>query len=223
MKGGIVTDITQDGIKHLRFPSLDATHDFNLLMDNHETALMNLILPRLKKTDVVLDVGAHIGSWTIRMGKRVQTVIAYEPVPRTYEILNENVKLNELDHAVLLNLGASNFNGKLIMHSHCSYAQYSMSEIPKAGSNQNLPDIEVRVEKLNNMMKRIEACDFIKIDVESHEAEVLQGADKLLETYRPELLIEVHDDKKLELIKSMLRPYGYDFSNEISYCHLHCY
>jgi 16S rRNA C967 or C1407 C5-methylase (RsmB/RsmF family) len=56
------------------------------------------------KNSTLIDIGAHAGSFTVKMAKRVHDIIAFEPNPRTFEFLVQNIKLKETENKTLLML-----------------------------------------------------------------------------------------------------------------------
>jgi len=58
---------------------------------------------KLSKDDVVLDAGAFIGDFTIKVARKVKEVVAVEPLPWAFKILKKNVEMNELKNVTLVN------------------------------------------------------------------------------------------------------------------------
>ncbi|WP_414399286.1 FkbM family methyltransferase [Synechococcus sp. B60.2] len=80
----------------------------------------------------------------------------------------------------------------------------------KAGENQEGRTIaQTRLRRVDGIVQGfgLERCDFLIIDVEGYEGEVLRGADAVLRRFRPRLYIEIHDT--WDEIESLLRAYGY--------------
>jgi tRNA G37 N-methylase Trm5 len=61
----------------------------------------------LKEDDVVLDVGANIGAFTIRVARKVKRVIAIESEPQNFRLLLENIKINNIQNVLPINLAVS--------------------------------------------------------------------------------------------------------------------
>lgn len=62
---------------------------------------------RSRKDDVVLDVGANIGIFTLKVAKNVKRVISVKPEPQNFSILSKNIAANYLSNVTLLNLAVS--------------------------------------------------------------------------------------------------------------------
>ena len=71
----------------------------------------------LEEDDIVLDVGAHVGAFSIMSSKRLNKglVISFEPHPDTYQLLKLNVYLNGLKNIVPLNIAVADFRGKTVL------------------------------------------------------------------------------------------------------------
>ena len=133
---------------------------------------------RLQKGDVVIDVGAHVGMFTIKAARQVGEeglVIAIEPEPRNLMLLEQNVKGNNLSNVVIVGKAVSESpdRGKLYLGDD-SYGHSLAWQTPRF--------VEVEIDSLDNIVSRLklERVNFIKIDVEGMELEVLKGAEKIL-------------------------------------------
>lgn len=125
--------------------------------------------PNIKKGDVVVDAGASWGSYSITAGLLGAQVHAFEPDPRIYPEFLTNIELNRLTDSIkTYNLGLSNQNRKI--------------------NWEELKDMEVRT--LDSV--HIDNLDFIKIDVDGQELELLEGARETLIKDKPKILLEAH-------------------------------
>lgn len=141
----------------------------------HEYRDMGFLLHFLRPGDLFLDIGANIGSYTVLAAGAVGAdAIAVEPIPSTFESLENNIRLNRLGSKVSAKcVGLSDKSGILRFTSNLDTVNHVAIE-----SEQN-DVIEVPVMSVD------ELCDgrvpvLIKIDVEGHEKAVLLGAVKTL-------------------------------------------
>jgi len=125
--------------------------------------------PNIKPGDNVVDAGAGWGAYAITAGLLGANVWAYEPHPTYVMDLAENVKLNGLMDKIHM------FQAGLSVTDHVT----DWDEL------QN-----VRMLSLDEHLHR--KIDFIKIDVEGQELEVLKGASQTISRYKPRILIEAH-------------------------------
>jgi FkbM family methyltransferase len=158
-----------------------------------------------------LDVGAWWGPWTYWLSRRVTEVHTFEPVPHMAAFLREVTRPNVTIH----NLALSDTAGSAVLHvpsgGQGSEGRSTLHEPPFS----NAQEITVALTPLDDvdLPPRI---GFIKVDVEGHEMQVLQGAVKTITTHRPNLLIEVesHDDRldRVDEVVDFLGELGYSAS-----------
>lgn len=140
--------------------------------DTFEQANLDLALSFVKKFDVAVDCGAHVGSWTRYMSSKFDFVAAFEPNPANYECLLLNAPFNNV---VPFPMGLSDSTGNADL----------------AGGNNSgcwhvVPGDSIKLITLPDFG----ALDFIKIDVEGLEDKVIRGAIGQIRKYRPIVLIE---------------------------------
>jgi FkbM family methyltransferase len=131
------------------------------------------------KDSVVVDIGAHIGTFTVPIAEYVQTVIAFEPVEQTLTLLRENVTRNT--HNVDIRT--------VVLGSTAGSASLLVRKEENAGANTLIPGGDIPVTTLD---VEVTHADFIKIDVEGMEYEVLMGGTQLLATASPTVFFEVN-------------------------------
>jgi len=140
------------------------------------------LLESARQSEVVFDVGAHMGYYTEQFADHAKgEVHAFEPNLESFEHLQRNVKLNDFQNAVLKPLGVSSSPGELTLQVPRNEASGSASFQEHHGLGASDP-VMAKVTTLDdyfaaNDLKRI---DTMKIDVEGHELEVIKGANQLL-------------------------------------------
>jgi FkbM family methyltransferase len=156
-----------------------------------------------KDGDIVVDIGAHIGRYTIINSKRVGEngkVIAIEAHPDNFEILNRNIKLNKLTNVIPLNYAVYSKQTKLKLYlpvEEPGFTIYNTVMVNRTASEEKFT--EVNANTLDNILLQqngISHADinWIKIDVEGAELEVLKGARSILSKSKDiSLLIEIHN------------------------------
>lgn len=164
----------------------------------------------LGKGDVFVDVGAHIGKYTVLIAKVVGDeglVIAVEPHPENYKTLMENVKLNNLKNVIALRMAAWSKEGKLKLFIGDSHSHHSIIRDYGFGS------IYVQARTLDKVFEelKVEKIDYIKIDVEGAELEVLKGLVKTFKKHSPTVIVEVwKDPTKIKKIMNFVHKIGYE-------------
>jgi len=160
---------------------------------------------------VFYDVGSHIGVFAISAARIIGpqgAVYAFEPDPKNVRLIKENARRNSL--ALEIIPGAvwkcsGRFPFWLASDSDPSRMGGHL------GGNELNSLISVNTFSLDDFSREHRPPSFIKIDVEGAEAEVLEGARNTIITHRPNLLIEIHNDKALCRVSTLLQEYGYDF------------
>ncbi|MDX2111061.1 MAG: FkbM family methyltransferase [Verrucomicrobiota bacterium] len=203
--------------------------DFSIfLLGAFEPADLKTYTGLIKPGDIILDIGANVGAHTLHFarltGPRGQ-VFAFEATEFAFDKMRENLRLNpELSKVVepwhaLLNSGASGSSPSEIYSSWPLHAteqkhQHHGGALKTVG-HASVISLDEFIHKKN--LKRV---DFIKIDVDGNEYEVLQGATKLLSNFKPTILIElsphVHDEKdpsQWDKLISLLVNSGYIFES----------
>ncbi|MCP8315419.1 MAG: FkbM family methyltransferase, partial [archaeon] len=162
----------------------------------------------IRNGDIVIDVGAHVGTFTLRATRRVGNglVIAVEPNPLNYKLLMENIRRNKLENTVALNLALSSYNGVARLYM-CGV----MSSIMHHVSNEY---IEVPVKKLDDVVNelKIEKVDMIKMDAEGAELEILKGAENTLKRNNIHLAIAAyHAPTEVQEVSKFLLDKEFEF------------
>jgi FkbM family methyltransferase len=141
--------------------------------DVFEQENLDLALSFVKKTRVAIDGGAHVGSWTRYLAKRFHFVAAFEPNPENFECLCANT------------LGLSNV-GISRAGLSATFGSFGLASGNNSGCWHLVEGDGVTTVPLPDYG----ALDFLKLDIEGHEAEVLKASEAILTRYRPIVLIE---------------------------------
>jgi FkbM family methyltransferase len=172
--------------------------DFKI-MTIHEDDIIKRFTP--KEGDIVIDIGAHIGLYTIISSKRVGAngkVVAIEAHPGNFEMLNSNIKLNQLTNVIPLNYAVHSKETKVKLYlpsGESGFTKYNT--IMPNWINAQEKFVEVNANTLDYLLQlneiRQEEVNWIKIDVEGAEFEVLKGATNVLSKSKDiAILMELH-------------------------------
>lgn len=177
----------------------------------------------LRPGDTFIDIGANMGIYALLAAKKVATtgqVHAFEPSPREWKRLQENIALNHLQQIRANPCAVSNQLGtltlKIASDKHAGHNTLA-SRLPYGGPTLGLQPVPVTTLDHYCQENKLTQVDLIKIDVEGAEAFVLAGARETLKRFRPHLIIEVLDGALAchgvvaSEIESMLRDCGYEF------------
>ena len=155
-----------------------------------------------------IDVGAHAGLYSLRMSKLFARVYAFEPnEDLTADLINYNP-----GNIVVSHIGLSSEPGEATLFIPLlgdlpltGWASLSAGSCPATEDHLTRP---VKLQTLDSL--NLDRISFIKIDVEGHELEVLQGASRALTEFRPTVLVEIKQ-------RNLKRVLG--FFEEIDYAH----
>jgi FkbM family methyltransferase len=170
------------------------------LYGEREEQEVQFVLSLVKEGDVVIDVGANIGTLTLPLAKKA-TVHAFEPQGRMFELLQENVQQNHLP-VECHQFGLGEAFGKAALPPIDYDAENNFGGVSLyAGS-------DIKVATLDSF--NLERCELIKIDVEGMEAQVLKGAKATIEKFKPLLYVENDRLDKSAALIDLIRSYGYE-------------
>ncbi|MHA2401413.1 MAG: FkbM family methyltransferase [Candidatus Kariarchaeaceae archaeon] len=153
---------------------------------------LNIVASYITKTErhgTFLDVGGHIGTMSIPFSLMYDNVHAFEPCETNYKFLTENIKTNEINNVHAHNVAVSNRVSKVSVFRHYEH---------NSGCYAVKDDSEGSVDCITLDDLGFEDVDFVKIDVQGKELEVLEGAINTIRKYKPLLMIEVTDKEQTE-------------------------
>ncbi len=142
----------------------------------------------LKSGDVVIDVGANIGTHTVFFSKKVcpgGMVYSFEPQRITFEFLCANVALNGLVNVTPIQAGAGDRAFETIIPVLDPSITQNFGNLNIEGHSAGE---KIRVLPLDAL--ELQRCNLIKIDTEGMELKVLHGAEKTIQNCRPFLFVE---------------------------------
>lgn len=152
------------------------TKEWEQWMYDYEPATTDYLKNHVKRGDIALDIGAHVGYYTLLFAELVGPdgrVYAFEPNPDMMKVLKFNVKSNGFENVTFIQKAASDFTGKTRLYVPEVTDTASLN--PMTGVRKIIEIESVRVDDLN-----IGQIDFVKIDVEGAEFRVLKGMDEAL-------------------------------------------
>ncbi len=187
--------------------------DDNLGPDPHEASL-EPCLRELLGSGVFVDVGAHVGRWTVRLSGQANKVIAIEANPETCRVLEQNIELNGLTNVQVVEMVAWD-----------SYESFRLSDPTgriRGASTRVSPSKsgEVRGFPLDDILAAADEVDLIKLDVEGADLHVLRGLAGTLQRLSPVLFVEDHSIYGLyrqEELFQLLTELGYSWRSAPSY------
>lgn len=175
----------------------------------YEAELLPIFKSGIKKGYTAVDVGAHQGTYTTLFASLVGsgTVMSFEPHPDNMWYLQKNIDENRhrwSDATITVNEVAlgDEVGMKNLRCWRNATGRHQLIE----GENPDY-SIPVSITKLDNIPMR--EVDFIKIDVEHHEAHVLNGARITIREFKPDILVEVHSAENSVMVAQFGQDMGY--------------
>jgi FkbM family methyltransferase len=180
---------------------------------------------KLREGDIVVDIGANIGTFSVKAGKvvgKTGKVISIELGGNSLSMLKKNVAVNKLENVEVISKGvwSNQTKQKLYLSNlawgHCANSIYNESSL---GTRDKSKFEEVEVDTLDNILRElnVKKVDFIKMDIEGSEIEALKGMDETLKNKDLKIAGEYHIIKGKSTynnISLQLRAKGFEICRE---------
>lgn len=157
----------------------------------------------LKPEDVAIEVGANIGALTIPLARRCKKVFTFEPQPESFVLLRTNLEINGINNvdAAPVAIGSRDDVVRIptIAEIDSNYGRVEVGDGGHTVHQRSLDGMEFNVR-----------IDFMKLDCEGMELDVLSGAKKLIERDHPLLYVENDRPEKSEALVKWLVEHGYE-------------
>jgi FkbM family methyltransferase len=144
----------------------------------YEPGITALVKREVKEGDVVLDLGANVGYYTLLFAKLVGEtgkVFAFEPDPRFFSLLKKNVEINGYKNVILEQKAVTNRTG--MMRLFLEEGTYTVHE--SEGGRESIEVESVSLDDYFSLFQK--GIDFIKMDIEGSEGYAIDGMSGLLE------------------------------------------
>ena len=194
-----------------------------LLSRQKEKEIETLLIPYiLSEGDIAVDVGANGANWTYLLSKQVGKkgkIFAFEADPYYSRVTKETIKLLRLNNVILfpygLGSGSKTVNLKVFSENNTRFSGegYITDENNVANSSMS---VSIQIKGLDSLVKNhplISSASFIKCDTEGYELFVFQGAESLLKTSRPIIVLETGHSNRYGYTNKDL----YDFFKSFEY------
>lgn len=172
------------------------------------------------QSPIIFDVGANIGTFTSWMAKTYAKgkIYSFEPQRLVFQMICGNMAINNIDNVYLFNLALGKENKTIELEEpdyfkNEDFGTFSIAKqmIPSKSNYTSIVDVvtlDSFVEK-----QKINRIDFLKIDAEGMDLDVLVGARKSIIMFKPNILVE-HSDNEISILdelKQELSQYDYKF------------
>jgi FkbM family methyltransferase len=137
----------------------------------------------------VIDVGAGLGDFVLSVAHTRPNcqIWAFEPFPESFQLLEENLRLNQVSNVISSQTAVSGQNGPMKMALTGAAVQHIAFASDDSAAHYNAPVIEVESQSLDDLFLpgKLTTCDFLKMDCEGGEFDILFNAS-------PDTLARVH-------------------------------
>jgi FkbM family methyltransferase len=174
---------------------------------------MRAILKSLKDP-IVFDIGANIGNHSLAFAPLCRALYAFEPQPEVFDRLTRNFQINKFTHCKAFPYGISNVTASLEFFQNQTGNHGGSSFVERPGHHCTKLTLEVKNGDSVARELASSGVDFIKIDVEGLEAEVISGLTETIDKHQPIIVVEWvlekvrQDFECLEIFKTALKNYN---------------
>jgi FkbM family methyltransferase len=170
----------------------------------------------LRKGDIFLDIGAHIGWYSLNARQAVGQggmVVAFEPNPSCVSVLKQNILLNSFQTIKIEKMAVSDINGKSNFWTGDDMAGSLLKQSAQEFTHYSVKKSAVKVITLDTYCRehKFKNIRLIKIDVEGAEEQVIKGSMKILKKYHPGLILEIYSNTqrsrrtRINMIRSLIK------------------
>ena len=189
-----------------------------LALGTYEVPIQNIFTQHLKPGDVFYDIGANVGFFSIIAAKLVGDkgkVYAFEPGEKNANSIRHNARLNNFNHIEVIEKAVSHTSGEgqLLLAKYSGGHALATADAPPDLAGEVTVDL-VSIDDLIAQNK-IAPPNFVKIDVEGAELDVLKGMTETIKTARPAIIYEVDDgdrtayERKYQELADFFKPFDY--------------
>jgi FkbM family methyltransferase len=191
-----------------------------LIYGGFETAEVSCAIELASRGKAAFDVGANVGIYSVALGSAVGNtarVVAVEPDKNNVRRLRANLALNSIANVDVVEAAAGDRDDEVGLRVADDRAYNSIMEIERGQPTGEMTMVRsVRLDRIWHDLGRPDVS-FVKVDVEGAELSVLRGAQSMVATTHPALLLEANTDAALASLRRELEPLGYRRSPRASF------
>lgn len=195
----IDTPITINGHKFTIIPNDKGISEELLMFRTHEPLSTELFKKFLKPEMVCLDVGSNIGYYVCLESQIIGNkgkIFAIEPSPLNFKYLEKNVKLQGQKNIELFNFACGNQDGqiKFLVSNRSNWSRVASNDLIDAPPDAIIDTVKIPIKQIDSFVheQNLEKLDFVRMDVEGYERNILDGMKNTLQTFKPLLQLEIH-------------------------------
>lgn len=182
-----------------------------------EGTSLSLWVKLCKRANVILDIGSNTGVYalTAKAANPKAVVYGFDPIDRVFDKFIDNCKLNNFDIKAY-KFALSDYDGQAVIYDVTTEHTYGVT----VNMNRQKPETpvikrEIETKKLSTFIEeeKIQKIDLMKVDVETHEPEVLLGMGGYLDMMKPSMIMEILTDEVGQKVQEILDGKGYLYFN----------
>lgn len=175
-----------------------------------ESASIAAWIALCRDADVILDIGAAEGIYSLvaKCLRPSSRVLAFEPLPGAFNVLENNMRLNNYD-VECLPMALSDFTGRARFYVDSPLS--NEGSLVQGGSRHDAQTVDVSTLAEVIRSRGLDQLNLVKIDVEGAEAQVFRGMEEYLQRFRPSILVEVLNDDIGRDIEDMVGALNYKY------------
>ena len=167
-----------------------------------------MVFPGMKS----IDIGASYGLYALALAKGAGDagkVISFEPTPETAECLAETFRLNRIDNVEVKQMAVSESSGiRRFCYGTSTELNHLAKDIPKGTVHSEFEVYSTSIDEIRSTFPT--GIDFVKIDAEGEEENILRGASSFLQEESPLLMFELNDERRCDFrLFDILKGWGY--------------
>jgi FkbM family methyltransferase len=201
--------ILQGPLRGKRWLAGSCTH--GCWLGSYEYEKQKLFAAALRPGDVVYDLGANVGFYSLLASVLVGSegrVYSFEPVPANLSFLRRHLELNKVQNCSVFSVAASHSSGTATFHLGRNNLVGHLTTKPQLGT------LSVRTVALDDLVScgQLRPPNVIKCDIEGGEYDALTGASEILRTYSPVVFLATHGAEVTEWCCKLLTDLDYQLT-----------
>ena len=190
---------------------------WNGLYKGWEKKTMSIWSELVQRADVIFDIGANTGLYALvaRTLQPKAEIHCFEPVKGTFRLLQKNMERNQFDcHLHEIALSDQTGEATIYLKKGTDFA-YSVTVNKNTLDSADVDAVTIRTQTIADFIEeqQLEHISLMKIDVETHEVEVLKGMGDYLNRFRPVMIIEVLNESIASELTLLLKDKDYLYFN----------
>ena len=160
----------------------------------------------VKSHFICMEVGSNIGTCSIKLSRCCNTLYCFEPLKESFNLLVENLHMNQCDNVITENCGLSNENKKGYLNFISTGNPGGSGIICESGKpNSDIMELgeEYPIRLITIDSLKLDKLDYLKIDTEGYEQNIIEGGYITIERCKPIIVMEIYEDlinfRKMEI------------------------